>query len=194
MKTAIFASAALLALAAATPSFAQSVPEKTGVNQALGVAPKTQDFVTLAAQSDMLEIQSSKLALQKSDSAKTKTFAQNMIDDHTKTSTELKGLVSSGKVKVDAPSALDKAHEAKLDKLTKLNGKDFTKEYDDMQVSAHKDAVSLFERYGKDGDNPDLKAFAGKTLPDAEGASADGAGSREIASCPRQPAARPPAL
>lgn len=166
MKTAIFASAALLALAAATPSFAQSVPEKTGVNQALGVASNTQDFVTLAAQSDMLEIQSSKLALQKSDSAKTKTFAQKMIDDHTKTSTELKDLVSNGKVKVDPPPAsLDKTHEAKLDKLTKLQGKDFTKQYDDMQVSAHKDAVSLFERYGKDGDNPDLKAFAGKTLP-----------------------------
>lgn len=166
MKTAIFASAALLALAAATPSFAQSVPEKTGVNQALGVASNTQDFVTLAAQSDMLEIQSSKLALQKSDSAKTKTFAQKMIDDHTKTSTELKDLVSSGKVKVDPPPAsLDKTHEAKLDKLTKLQGKDFTKQYDDMQVSAHKDAVSLFERYGKDGDNSDLKAFASKTLP-----------------------------
>src|SRR6185312_16939560 len=127
MKTATFASAALLALAAATPSFAQSVPEKTGVNQALAIAPKAQDFVTLVAQSDMLEIQSSKVALQKSDSAKTKAFAQKMIDDHTKTSTELKGLVSSGKVKASAPSALDKKHEAKLDKLTKLNGKDFTR-------------------------------------------------------------------
>jgi len=165
MRTATFASAALLALAAATPSFAQSVPEKTGVNQALGVASNTQDFVNLAAQSDMLEIQSSKLALQKSDSANTKTFAQHMIDDHTKTSTELKSLVSNGKVKVTAPSALDKKHEAKLDKLSKLNGKGFTKEYDDMQVSAHKDAVSLFERYGKDGDNADLKAFANQTLP-----------------------------
>jgi putative membrane protein len=134
MKTVAFATAALLAVAAAAPSFAQSIPEKTGVNQALAIAPKTEDFVTLAAQSDMLEIQSSKLALQKSDSDKTKTFAQNMIDDHTKTSTELKELVSSGKVKVSAPSALDKKHEAKLDKLTKLNGKDFTKEYDDIQL------------------------------------------------------------
>lgn len=132
----------------------------------MAIAPKTEDFVTLAAQSDMLEIQSSKLALQKSDSEKTKTFAQKMIDDHTKTSTELKDLVSSGKVKVSPPPAsLDKTHEAKLDKLTKLQGKDFTKQYDDMQVSAHKDAVSLFERYGKDGDNPELKAFASKTLP-----------------------------
>jgi putative membrane protein len=165
MKNILFASAALLAIAAAAPSFAQSLPEKTGVNQALGIASKTQDFVTIAAQSDMLEIQSSKLALQKSDSDKTKTFAQKMIDDHTATSTELKGLVSGGKVQVNAPSSLDEAHQAKLDKLAKLQGKDFTKQYDDMQVSAHKDAVSLFDRYSKDGDNADLKAFAGKTLP-----------------------------
>jgi putative membrane protein len=34
-----------------------------------------------------------------------------------------------------------------------------------LQVSAHKDAVSLFERYAKGGDNADLKAFAAKTLP-----------------------------
>ena len=34
-----------------------------------------------------------------------------------------------------------------------------------MQVSAHKDAVSLFERYSKGGDNPKLKDWAGKTLP-----------------------------
>ena len=34
-----------------------------------------------------------------------------------------------------------------------------------MQVSAHKDAVSLFERYAKGGDDPKLKDWAGKTLP-----------------------------
>jgi len=34
-----------------------------------------------------------------------------------------------------------------------------------MQVSAHKDAVSLFERYAKGGDNPKLQDWAGKTLP-----------------------------
>jgi putative membrane protein len=161
-KKLLLVSAAVLVVA--TPSFAQSIPEKIGVNQALGVAPKTQDFVTLAAQSDMLEIESSKLALQKSDSDKSKTFAQHMIKDHTETSTELKALVADGKVEADAPTALDKAHKDKLDKLAKLEGKDFTREYNDMQLSAHKDAVSLFERYGKEGDNPDLKAFASKHL------------------------------
>jgi putative membrane protein len=165
VKKSLLVSAAVLAIVAAAPSFAQSVPEKTGVNKALGISPKTQDFVTIAAQSDMLEIASSKLALTKSDSAKTKTFAQKMIDDHTKTSTELKGLETSGKAQVSVPAGLDKAHQEKLDKLAKLEGKDFTKQYNGMQVSAHKDAVSLFERYGKEGDNADLKAFANKHLP-----------------------------
>jgi len=164
MKTILLASAAVLLVAA--PAFGQSIPEKTGVNQALGIAPKTQDFVTKAAQSDMLEIQSSKLALTKSDSDKTKAFADRMIKDHTETSKELKTLVSGGKAKADVPAELDKAHKEKLDKLVKQsNGKDFTKDYNDMQVSAHKDAVSLFERYAKEGDNAGLKTFAAKTLP-----------------------------
>jgi hypothetical protein len=34
-----------------------------------------------------------------------------------------------------------------------------------MQVSAHKDAVSLFERCTKGGEDPKLKDWAGKTLP-----------------------------
>jgi putative membrane protein len=42
---------------------------------------------------------------------------------------------------------------------------DFASDYDPMQVSAHKDAVSLFERYAQGGDNPKLKDWAGKTLP-----------------------------
>jgi hypothetical protein len=34
-----------------------------------------------------------------------------------------------------------------------------------MQVDAHKDAVDLFERYAKSGDNKDLRSFAAKHLP-----------------------------
>jgi putative membrane protein len=148
----------------AVPAAGQSVPEKTGMNATVGISPSTQDFVTEAANSDMLEIASSKLALTKGD-AKTKTFAEKMIEDHTKTSSELKALAGGGTLKVDLPTAMDKTHQSKLDKLSALTGADFTKEYESMQVSAHKDAVSLFERYSKGGDNPNLKAFAAKHLP-----------------------------
>jgi putative membrane protein len=163
MKSLLLASAALGLLA--MPAYAQqSISEKTGVNSTLGIAPTTQDFVTEAAQSDMLEIKSSQLVANKSDD-KDKTFAERMIKDHTKTSNELKGLVDGGKVKANLPTTMDSAHQSKLDKLKGLNGKDFTKHYEDMQVSAHKDAVSLFQRYAKGGDNSELKSWAGQTVP-----------------------------
>ena len=145
----------------AAPVLAQSVGEKSGVNSALGVSPSTADFVKEAAISDMFEIQSSQLAAQRANEP-TKAFASQMITDHQKTSNELKAMVQ------DIPTALDSAHQKMLDKLVGLNGADFTKQYQSDQVSAHKDAVSLFRRYAKSGDDAALKEWAGKTLPDLE--------------------------
>ncbi len=161
MKRTIIALGCLLL---AGPALAQSVGEKTGVNSTLGISPTTADFVKEVATSDMFEIQSNKLAEDKGNASE-KTFAAQMLTDHTKTSTELKGLITSGKVKEELPTALDSSHQSKLDKLKGENGKDFSSSFDSMQVSAHKDAVSLFERYAKGGDNPDLKDWAGRTLP-----------------------------
>jgi putative membrane protein len=148
----------------ASPALAQSAGEKTGVNSVLGVAPTTQDFVKEVAISDMFEIESSKLAEQKG-TAQEKTFARQMVTDHTKTSSELKSMVNDGKVKATLPTELDSSHQSKLDKLKGATGKDFSSDFDSDQVSAHKDAVSLFERYAKGGDNTELKDWAGKTLP-----------------------------
>jgi putative membrane protein len=148
----------------ASPALAESIGEKTGVNSTLGVAPTTADFVQEVAASDMFELESSKLAEQKG-TGDEKTFAQQMITDHTKTTNELKSMISSGKVKAEIPATLDSSHQSKLDKLKNANGKDFSSEFNSDQVSAHKDAVSLFERYAKGGDNPELKDWAGKTVP-----------------------------
>lgn len=155
---------ALMLALASTAASAQSTMEKTGVNSALGVAPKTQDFVTEAAVSDMMEIAAAKIALQKGD-ADEKQFADQMVKDHTQTSTELKALVSSGDVQATLPTSPDSSSQKKIDKLNAATRKDFRGEYDPMQVSAHKSAVSLFERYAKGGDNVKLKDWAQKTLP-----------------------------
>jgi putative membrane protein len=161
-KFAISAALAVLLLSPAVQ--AQSVGEKTGVNSALGIAPTTADFVKEAASSDMLEIAAAKIADEKGN-AEEKKFAAQMITDHTKTSSDLKQLVSSGDVKADIPASLDDASQRKLDKLRDAKPADFAAEYDPMQVSAHEDAVSLFERYAKSGDSLKLKDWAGKTLP-----------------------------
>jgi putative membrane protein len=131
------------------------------------VSPSTADFVKEAAISDMFEIQSSQLAAQRANEP-TKAFASQMITDHQKTSDELKSTVQTGKADATVPLDLDSSHQKMLDKLKGLNGADFTKQIDKDQVSAHKDAVSLFRRYAKGGDDAALKDWAEKTLPDLE--------------------------
>jgi putative membrane protein len=153
----------LSAVLFSTAAFAQSAGEKTGVNSTLGIAPKTADFIKEAATSDMLEIEAGKIAEQKGNATE-KTFAGQMITDHTKTSSELKSMVS-GDMAAAIPTALDDSSQKKLAKLRDARADNFASEYDPMQVSAHKDAVSLFERYAKGGDDPKLKDWAGKTLP-----------------------------
>ncbi len=69
----LFVAAALISSASA-----QSVGEKTGVNSALGITPKTEDFIKEAATSDMLEIAAGKIAQEKGN-ADEKKFAQQMI-------------------------------------------------------------------------------------------------------------------
>ncbi|MCA6120320.1 DUF4142 domain-containing protein [Bradyrhizobium sp. WSM 1704] len=161
MKRVILAIAVAGALTSS--ALAQSVGEKTGVNSVLGVAPKTEDFIKEAAMSDMLEIEAAKIAQQKGNATE-KKFAEQMTTDHTKTSSELKQMVS-GEMSSALPTRLDDSSEKKLERLRNAKPDSFASEYDPMQVSAHKDAVSLFERYAKGGDHPKLKDWAGKTLP-----------------------------
>jgi putative membrane protein len=160
----LIVSSACAALLLAPLAHGQSLGEKTGVNSTLGITPTTQDFVTEAGQSDILELAAAKIAEQKGN-AEEKKFAEQMTTDHTKTTKELKGMVDSGDVKATLPVKLDSSGQKKLDQLTDAKPQDFAGYYDQMQVSAHKDAVSLFERYSKSGDNPKLKDWAGKTLP-----------------------------
>jgi putative membrane protein len=160
--------AAALCLVLAGPAYAQSLGERTGVNSMLGISPSTADFVKEAASSDMFEIQSSQLAVERASDERVKTYAQQMITDHTKTSTEMKGMVQAGTAKVEIPTEMLPMHQKMLDNLKGLNGADFTKQYLDHQVTAHKDAVNLFQRYGKGGDNEQLKTWANTTLPALE--------------------------
>ena len=105
MKKAILAFTIVAALT--SPSFAQSVGEKTGVNSALGIAPKTEDFIKQAAMSDMTEIEAAQIARLKGN-AEEKKFAEMMLADHTKTSNEIKAMTPTN-MKAAVPTALDDA-------------------------------------------------------------------------------------
>jgi putative membrane protein len=125
-------------------------------------ADSAQDFVDKAASGGMFEVDSSKIAQDKSQDQSVKDFAQKMIHDHGAANAKLKTLAGEQKLKV--PAELDAKHKTDLDALQ--NAKDAVdKPYVQMQREAHSDAVKLFESYAKDGDNAQLKAFAQETVP-----------------------------
>jgi putative membrane protein len=56
-------------------------------------------------------------------------------------------------------------HKKMGDKMSKLSGAEFDREYMKHQVEDHDKAVALFERQAKKGKDAELKAFAERTLP-----------------------------
>ncbi|HEU5047290.1 MAG TPA: DUF4142 domain-containing protein [Rickettsiales bacterium] len=125
----------------------------------------TKDFVEKAAVAGKFEIESSQLALTKAHDSDVKDFAQKMIDDHTDVDKKLHDTVDSNHIDVKIPDSLDSKHEKLLEKLKKASDDNFDSEYTDIQVKAHKEAVSLFSGYAKHGDNDALKTLAKDTLP-----------------------------
>jgi putative membrane protein len=152
-------SAVTNAEAAATPS---ANPASTDLSTT--DVTKAPNFVTLAAASDMFEVQSSKIALQRSTDAAVKRFAQMMIEAHTKTTATLKGLIADQN-NLSPPTALPANLQGKLDNLGSVSPADFDKAYLDDQVDGHQSTLNVMQRYAKDGDQEPLKQFAADTAP-----------------------------
>jgi putative membrane protein len=122
-----------------------------------------QNFAMQAASSDMLEIQSSNMAMQSASNDRVKSFATMMIRDHGQTSTQLKELVAGRGVNL--PTDLMPQHRAMLTNLQGKTGKNFDRAYMDMQVKAHQESVSLFQRASNGVNDGQLKGFATQHLP-----------------------------
>ena len=148
---------ALAALMAsfATPAAAQGVV----MAPAPMLPPMTSEgFRAMALQSDAFEISSSQLALQRSRNPAVRSFAQQMIQDHSMTSQAL-GVPAGSAV------ALDARHASMLNQLAPLGGRAFDVAYAQMQVMAHQEAVGMFAAYAQGGVDPAMRAFAQQVLP-----------------------------
>jgi putative membrane protein len=127
------------------------------------LAHADSSFVKDAAEAGLFEVQAAQVAQQKGNDPQVKTFAQTMIDDHTKANQELESLAQQKGVTL--PTSPSVTQKAKLGTLNHWTKSGFDHHYADDQVSAHKDAVKLFTKESTDSKDADLKAWAAKTLP-----------------------------
>jgi putative membrane protein len=126
-------------------------------------AKDSAKFASEAAAGGMAEVELGKLALQKGVDPAVKEFGQHMITDHTRGNEELKAVAS--KKGIQLPTDLTSDQKSLMDKLTKLSGAAFDKEYISAMVRDHEEDVKDFQTQANEGTDPDVKAFAGKTLP-----------------------------
>ena len=105
-----------------------------------GVSNSDKNFVSNQLADGMAEVELAKVARDHAASADVKQFAQMMIDDHTKAGDQLKQIATSNSIPVE--TKIDDKHQNLMDKLSKLNGADFDKEYMSAMVDDHQDAVS----------------------------------------------------
>ncbi|MDQ3712135.1 MAG: DUF4142 domain-containing protein [Acidobacteriota bacterium] len=120
-------------------------------------------FMNDAAPGGMAEVELGKMAAKQASSNDVKQFGQKMVEDHSKANDELKQLAAQKKVML--PPGVMPAHKQLMEKLSKLSGADFDKEYVKAMVEAHEKDVAAFENVSKTAADADVKAFATKTLP-----------------------------
>jgi putative membrane protein len=122
------------------------------------------DFVAMATQSGLTEIEVSQLAVEKSQSPKLRKFAQRIVKDHTAANTQLKQLATESRIPV--PAQLDPAHQQEVDKFKQLSGRDFDSAYIAQMKKDHDTVVGLFDNAAGQSDlNVQLRVFANKNLP-----------------------------
>src|SRR6185503_5886739 len=130
------------------------------------ISSKDRAFLTKAAQANMAEVQTGKLAQEKSMNEEIKQFGQKMVEEHGKTLKELQALAK--KKGETLPSSVDEPHQAQATALSRASGKEFDLMYvKDAGVADHKAAQQLFEDGTKSKD-PQIKSFAKKILPDIQ--------------------------
>ncbi len=127
------------------------------------VSSADTEFMNKAAQGGMAEVELGKMASTKAQNAEVKQFGQQMTADHTRANNELKTL-AAGK-NVTLPTDVGAMHKATMDKLSKLSGAEFDREYVKAMVEDHEKDVAEFQKQADSGTNADVKAFAAKTLP-----------------------------
>jgi putative membrane protein len=120
-------------------------------------------FAVEAANGGMSEVNLGKLAQDKGTGQKVKDFAGQMVKDHSKANDELMTLAKSKNITL--PAVVSDAEQKHFDDLNKKAGSDFDGAYVKMMVDDHKTDVKAFEDATTKLKDPDLKAFAIKTLP-----------------------------
>ena len=146
----------------ATPAWAQA-PAK----------PNDAQIAHIAYTADNIDIKAGQLALQKSQNAQVKAFAQDMVRDHTAVNEKALALVKKLGVQPqdnDTSRTLTRQAEAETKRLEALNGAAFDRAYADHELAYHRQVNEAVRgTLIPSASNPELKGLLETGLKIFEG-------------------------
>ena len=127
------------------------------------VSDQDREFVNKAATGGLAEVELGRIAAQRAARPSVRSFGERMVTDHGRSSEQLASLARSKGIEV--PTALEPSQQAVRDRLSSLSGNDFDRDYMSEMVRDHTEDIALFERAAETSTDPDLKAWATRSLP-----------------------------
>jgi putative membrane protein len=140
---------------------------RVGTSGADATGQQARMFVEEMAHAGIAEVELGRLASQRGGSADVKQFGQMMMDEHTKANNELKQVALQ--LNIAVPNETDAKHKELAERLSKMNGAQFDREYSDAMVMGHQEVVSKLEAQSRVDAGPTaLKQWAANALPTVE--------------------------
>jgi putative membrane protein len=123
-----------------------------------------RDFAARAFSTSIAIVQAGRLAAEKTLDEDVRQFAQEMVKDHTASNEELTKIAQAKKLEL--PMAPQASFKDALQQLTTTTGPQHDRFYmERFGASAHRDALELYEREIREGEDADLKRYAERLVP-----------------------------
>ena len=149
--------------AAAAPAAGAPADRTAASAPAATVAEGDRAFVETAASAGLAEVAITQHTMDKAASGDVKKLAEHLNKDHSQANEELTRIASAKGIPV--PASPESEKQADVNLLSALSGAELDRMVLAKLDQSHRASIKLFEREASEGSDPELKAFAAKTLP-----------------------------
>lgn len=139
-----------------------AVAALTGSSYALAQNRADQAFLKKAIEGNLAEVAVGKLAQEKGSSDGVKSFGRQLETDHSAANEKAMSVATS--LNVTPPTEPSKQQKQVYEKLSKLSGAAFDREFIKDMVADHKKDVAEYEKEAKRQNDP-VASYANETLP-----------------------------
>lgn len=120
-------------------------------------------FVREAGNAGQFEVQSGRLALERSQHVGVRGYAVQTVKDADEMLNRVK-FINQSNVGAAMPADLNAQQQAQLNQLSGLSGPDFDREYMRSQIEVGEHLKKTFNDYGANGQSPTMRVYAAKAV------------------------------